>query len=149
MLNIFGTTTTLVWRDSIQLFTIAASRSAVSLLFLPSTTFTPIVSWPNSQIYWLLLQTLPFQDWQRLYKLTVCSSCWTVSVLWREEGYANRYTRLENLAWSHFVFWQFIFCRERRFMKPLLLSSVDIFFVHLPLKLECFTSTIPPTSIAG
>ena len=40
-----------------------------------------IVSWPNSQIYWLLLQTLLFQDWQLLYKLTVCSSCWTVSVL--------------------------------------------------------------------
>ena len=42
MLNIWGTTTTLVWRDSSGLFTIAASRSAVSLLFLPSTTFTKI-----------------------------------------------------------------------------------------------------------
>ena len=40
---------------------------------------------------------------------------------------ANRYTRLENLAWSHSVSIQFSFCRKRRFMKPLLLSSVDTF----------------------
>ena len=40
---------------------------------------------------------------------------------------SNRYTRIENLAWSHSVFWQFSFCRKRRFMKPLLLSSVDTF----------------------
>ena len=39
----------------------------------------------------------------------------------------NRYTRLENLAWYHSVFWEFIFCRKRRFMKPLLLLSVDTF----------------------
>ena len=32
--------------------------------------------------------------------------------------YPNCYTRLENLAWSRSVFWQFIFCRKRRFMKP-------------------------------
>ena len=37
----------------------------------------------------------------------------------------NRYTRLENLAWSHSVFWLFIFCRKLSFMKPLLLSSTD------------------------
>ena len=35
----------------------------------------------------------------------------------------NRNTRLENLAWSHSVFWQFIFCRKCKFMKPFLLSS--------------------------
>ena len=39
-------------------------------------------------------------------------------------GEANLYTRLENLAWSHSVFIQFSFCRKRRFMKPLLLSSI-------------------------
>ena len=39
----------------------------------------------------------------------------------------NRYTRLENLARSHSVFWQFIFCRKCRFVKPLLLSSIDTF----------------------
>ena len=42
---------------------------------------------------------------------------------------ANRYTKLENLAWSQTVFLQFTFCRKRRFMKPLLLSSVAI-FIH-------------------
>ena len=41
--------------------------------------------------------------------------------------FSNCYTRLENLAWSHSVFWQFSFCRIHRFMKPLLLSSVDTF----------------------
>ena len=40
---------------------------------------------------------------------------------------ANRYTRLENLAWSHPFFWQLVFCRKRRFTKPLLLSRVDTF----------------------
>ena len=49
------------------------------------------------------------------------SYCW----LKKSITYANRYTRLENLAWSHSVFWRFIFCRKRRFMKPFLLSSVD------------------------
>ena len=39
----------------------------------------------------------------------------------------NRYTRLENLAWSYSVFRQFIFCRKCRFMKPLLFSRVDTF----------------------
>ena len=45
---------------------------------------------------------------------------------------SNRYTRLENLAWSHSVFWQFILCRKHRFMKLLLLSSVNrgMFGVH-------------------
>ena len=38
----------------------------------------------------------------------------------------NRYTKLENLAWSQTVFWQFTFCRKLIFMKPLLLSSVVI-----------------------
>ena len=41
----------------------------------------------------------------------------------------NRYTRLENLVWSHCVFWPFIFCRKRRFMKPLLLYCVDTFYL--------------------
>ena len=35
----------------------------------------------------------------------------------------NRYTKLENLAWSQTVFLQFTFCRKRKFMKPLLLSN--------------------------
>ena len=37
--------------------------------------------------------------------------------------YTHRYTRLEILVWSHSVFWLFIFCRKRRFVEPLLLSS--------------------------
>ena len=41
----------------------------------------------------------------------------------------NRYTKLENLAWSQTVFLQFTFCIKRRFMKPLLLSRVAI-FIH-------------------
>ena len=36
----------------------------------------------------------------------------------------NCYTRLDNLAWSHSVFIQFSLCRKRRFMKPLLWSSI-------------------------
>ena len=52
------------------------------------------------------------------------------------------YTRLENLAWSHPVFWQFIFCRKCRFMKPLLLSSVDT-FCKFTSNIECFTYPIP------
>ena len=37
-------------------------------------------------------------------------------------------TKLENLAWFQTVFSQFTFCRKRRFMKPLLLSSIAILF---------------------
>ena len=37
----------------------------------------------------------------------------------------NVFTRLENLDWSHTVFIQFSFCKKCRFMKPLLLSSVQ------------------------
>ena len=48
--------------------------------------------------------------------------------------YPNRYTKLDNLAWSQTVFLQFTFCRKRRFMKPLLLSSVAI-FIH---NIGCF-----------
>ena len=40
---------------------------------------------------------------------------------------ANRYTRLDNLAWSHPVFWPFIFCRKCRFTNQLILFSVDTF----------------------
>ena len=40
---------------------------------------------------------------------------------------SNRYTRLENLAWSHAVFWQVIFCRKRRITKPLFVFSVDTY----------------------
>ena len=43
--------------------------------------------------------------------------------------YTNRYTKLENLAWSQTVFLQFTFCRKCRFMKPLLLSSIAN-FIH-------------------
>ena len=46
---------------------------------------------------------------------------------------ANRYTRLENLAWSHAVFIQFSFCRKRRYMKPLLLSSIKQLNLFNPL----------------
>ena len=41
----------------------------------------------------------------------------------------NRYTKLDNLAWSQTVFLQFTFCRKHRFMKLLLLSIVAI-FIH-------------------
>ena len=37
---------------------------------------------------------------------------------------SNRYTRLENLAWSHTVFIQFSLFIKRRFTKPLLLSNI-------------------------
>ena len=53
-------------------------------------------------------------------------------------GTANRYTRLENLAWSHSNFWQFIFCRKCIFMKPLLLFSVDTIYT-CNYNTECFT----------
>ena len=49
----------------------------------------------------------------------------------------NLYTKLKNLAWSQTVFLQFTFCRKRRLMKPLILSSVAIcihntvFFLHV------------------
>ena len=42
---------------------------------------------------------------------------------------ANRYTKLENLAGSKTVLLQDTFCKKRRFMKPLLLSRVEI-FIH-------------------
>ena len=59
--------------------------------------------------------------------------------VWRGRGGgANRYTRLENLAWSHSVFIQYSLCIKRRFMKPLLLFSIA--------NIEClFTQSIPPT----
>ena len=51
---------------------------------------------------------------------------------------ANRYTRPENLAWSHSVFIQYSLCITRRFMKPLLLSSIA--------NTEClFFQSIPPS----
>ena len=55
--------------------------------------------------------------------------------------HANPYTKLENLAWCQTVFLQFTFFRKRRFMKPLLLSSVAI-FIH---KTGCpFVTDTPP-----
>ena len=57
----------------------------------------------------------------------------------------NRYTSLEYLSWSHSVFWQFIFCRKRRFMKPLLLSSVDtFFFIYLTYEVFYLYNTFCP-----
>ena len=50
------------------------------------------------------------------------------------------HTKLENLAWSKTVFFQFNFCRKRRFMKPLLLSSVAL-FIH---NTGCLFLTEPP-----
>ena len=50
---------------------------------------------------------------------------------------ANRYTRPENLAWSHSVFIQYSLCIKCRFMKPLSLSSIA--------NTECiFIQSIPP-----
>jgi hypothetical protein len=56
---------------------------------------------------------------------------------------ANRYTRLENLAWSHSFFWQLVFCKKRRFTKPLLLSRVDT-FGSFTKNIECFPYPISP-----
>ena len=39
--------------------------------------------------------------------------------------YTNHYTRLDNLAWSHTVFYQFSFCKAFSFMEPLLFSGVE------------------------
>ena len=36
---------------------------------------------------------------------------------------ANRYTKLEKLAWSHSVFIQFTLCIKHKFMKPLILED--------------------------
>ena len=44
---------------------------------------------------------------------------------------ANRYTKLENLAWYHSVFIQFTLWIKHRFMKPLLLSSIKKYIIHL------------------
>ena len=52
---------------------------------------------------------------------------------WYNAPHANRYTRPENLAWSHSVFIQYSLCIKCRFMKPLLLSSI------------ANTQSIPPT----
>ena len=56
----------------------------------------------------------------------------------------NRYTRLENLAWSHSVFWQLIFCRKCRFMKPLLFSIFDTFNSLNPKYKLSFKPDTPP-----
>ena len=37
----------------------------------------------------------------------------------------NRYTRIDNVAWFQTVFYQFSFCREFRFMDPLLLAGCE------------------------
>ena len=59
-----------------------------------------------------------------------CGSYWqTQKKIFQGILDANRYTKLENLAWSQTVFLQFTFCRKRRFMKPSLLSSIAI-FIH-------------------
>ena len=50
------------------------------------------------------------------------------------EVWANRYTRLENLVWSHAVFIQFSFSRKHRFMKPWLLSSIKNYNSFNPLR---------------
>ena len=47
---------------------------------------------------------------------------------------ANRYTSLENLVWSHTVFYHFSFCRKRRFMKPLLMFS-SAYSPNLPISI--------------
>ena len=60
--------------------------------------------------------SVKYAQFDRLQKYTKYSNvkCTTVHC-------ANRYTRLENLAWSHSVFIQLSFCRIYIFMKPLLL----------------------------
>ena len=71
---------------------------------------------------------LPPQELAALKEIIILQKERKIVIKVAEKG-ANPYTKLENLAWSQTVFLQFTFCRTRRFMKPLLLSSVAI-FIH-------------------
>ena len=49
----------------------------------------------------------------------------TREIVYRVMETLNRYTRPENLAWSHTVFIKYSLCIKHRFMKPLFSSSIE------------------------
>ena len=119
--------------------TLLTSSHSVSLPSSPWPLYTPPSSQTCCVCFSSWLSWLAGPSWavspSGLKTTTMQDTCFS----------PNQYTRQENLAWSHSVFWQFSFFRKCRFMKPLLLFSVDTFH-SLNQKYKVYLKTDAPPS---